>query len=113
MKYTVEVTAFAQADIDLAYGWLAVRTVHADVWLNGLQTQIEALSAFPTRCPLAPESREFREPVRQMLYGNSPNVHRVLFIVRKTVVYVVHVRHGARDAVMPEDIDFPPESATD
>ncbi len=71
MKYTVEVTAFAQADIDLAYGWLAVRTVHADVWLKGLQTQIEALSAFPTRCPLAPESREFREPVRQMLYGNS------------------------------------------
>lgn len=109
MKYSVRVTASAQADIDAAYAWLARRTLHADSWLHKLEGAIEGLTAFPTRCPLARESREFDEPVRQLLYGKSPHVYRVLFIVRSDVVYVLHVRHGARRTLAGSEVKFPAE----
>ncbi len=108
MKYTVRVTVSAQKDADAAYLWLAERTIHAVRWLDGLEKAIEDLSDLPTRWPLARESREFDEPVRQLLYGKSPHVYRVLFVVRADVVHVLHVRHGARQAMKGSEVVFPP-----
>ena len=112
MKYRVEVTAAAQSDAEAAYQWLAARTVHAARWFNGLVEAIESLDAFPTRWPLARESAEFDEPIYQLLYGKSPHVYRVLFIVREDVVYVLHVRHGARQAMKRGEVELPPERGT-
>ena len=109
MKYTVRVASSAQEDVDAAFSWLAERTVHAAGWLNGLEKAIEGLAEFPMRWPLARESGDFEEPIRQLLYGKSPHVYRVLFIVRKHMVYVLHVRHGAREALGQSDITLPPE----
>jgi hypothetical protein len=89
------VTVNAQADADAAYVWL--------------EKAIEGLSALPNRCPLARENREFEEPVRQLLYGKSPHVYRVLFIVRANVVSVLHVRTGARQALTDEQVILPPD----
>jgi plasmid stabilization system protein ParE len=108
VKYTVKVTTAAQKDAEAAYLWLAERTIHAQSWLNGLEEAIAGLAQLPTRWPLARESRDFDEPVRQLLYGKSPHFHRVLFIVRADVVHVLHVRHGARQALGRSDVVFPP-----
>ena len=110
MKYRVELTESARANVDEAHQWLAERTVHAAAWFNGLEAAIEGLSEFPNRCSLARESREFDEPVRQLLYGKRPHIYRVLFIVRRDVVYVLHVRHAARPALRRGDMIFPPDS---
>ena len=110
MKYRVELTNNAQQDVDAAYKWLAERTAHAADWLDGLLTAIEGLSELPTGRGLARESKEFTEPVRQLLYGKSPHVYRVLFIVRARVVYVLHVRHGARQAMERSQVVFPPNA---
>jgi hypothetical protein len=75
VKYQVKLTVRAQKDVDAAYQWLAGRTTHAGAWLNGLEKAIEGLSELPARWPLARESREFSEPVRQLLYGKSN--HRI------------------------------------
>jgi hypothetical protein len=91
---------------------LADRTVHAAGWFNGLVDAIEGLAVLSTRCPLARESGEFEEPVRQLLYGKSPHIYRVLFIVRSEVVYVLHVRHGARQALERGEMMLPPDSDT-
>lgn len=109
MKYTVRVTANAERDADAAYRWLAKRTSHAEKWIDGLEAAIEGLSEFLTRCPLARENNEFDDEVRQLLYGKSPHVYRVLFIVRNNLVYVLHVRHGARQALDRSKIILPPE----
>lgn len=109
MKYRVEVTASAQSDADAAYQWLAERTAHAAAWFNGLVDAVESLAEFPTRWPLARESGEFDEPIRQMLYGKSPHLYRVLFVVRADRVYVLHVRHGARQTMEPGELSFPAE----
>lgn len=109
MKYRVELTDSAKAEADAAYEWLAERTARAAGWFNGLVDAIESLGEMPTRCNLARESDEFEEPVRQLLYGKSPHVYRVLFIVRKDVVHVLHVRHAARQALSRGNVIFPPE----
>lgn len=95
MKYRVEVTATARSDAEAAYLRLAERTVHADGWFNGLVDAVEGVAELPTRWPLARESGEFDEPIRQLLYGKRPHIYRVLFIIRGERVYVLHVRHGA------------------
>ena len=71
MKYRVEITTSARSDADAAYQWLAERTLHAAAWFNGLVDAIEGLAELPTRWPLARESGEFDEPIRQMLYGKT------------------------------------------
>ena len=109
MKYRVLVAGSAQRNADEAYSWLAERTIHAGSWLDGLEEAIQGLEEFPLRWPLARESREFAEPVRQLLYGKTPHIYRVLFIVRKGVVYVLHVRHGARQQLGKGEVEFPLE----
>ncbi len=109
MKYRVLLTPTAQADADAAYEWLAKRTDRAVDWFNGLADSIESLSQLPARCKLAMESAEFDEPVRQRLYGKSPNVYRILFIIRSDVVHVLHVRHAARRTLLPGYVVFPPD----
>ncbi len=111
MKYRVELTRNGQAEADAAYVWLAARTMHAGAWFNGLVDAIEGLVEFPARWPKAPESAEFAEPVRQLLYGTAPHVYRVLFIVRGHVVYVLHVRHGALPALKAGEMTLPPAAA--
>ena len=108
MKYRVELTQSAHSDADAAYKWLAAQTGHATAWFDALMGAIESLAELPTRCPLARESGEFDEPVRQLLYRKSPHVYRVLFIVRSDVVYVLHIRHSARRALEPGEMILPP-----
>jgi len=68
VNYRVEVTHNAQAEADAAYRWLAERTAHAAAWFDGLEVAIESLAELPSRWPLARESEEVVEPVRQLLY---------------------------------------------
>ena len=110
MTYTIEVTSSAKQDITEAYSWLDERAPQfAAKWLDGLQAAIEGLSELPLRCPLARESRLFEEEVHQLLYGKRPTVYRVLFLIRRSKVYVLHVRHAARDDLTREDFVLPPD----
>jgi plasmid stabilization system protein ParE len=42
----------------------------------------------------------FEFEIRQLLYGN----YRLLFTVRDDAVVILHVRHGAREWMKPEDV---------
>jgi hypothetical protein len=53
----------------------------------------------------AVESEIFSEEVRQLLYGKSKNIYRVLFAIRDTTVYVLYVRHSARSPLTTDDLD--------
>jgi plasmid stabilization system protein ParE len=98
MDFRVELTNRAQRDIASLRDWLDAE--HAGGagarWLAALRESIDTLAALPTRCPLAPESREFPLEIRQLLYGRRPHVYRILFVVDGDVVHVLHVRHGRR-----------------
>lgn len=97
MKYRVEITATALAEVQEAYEWLAARSASAaHRWRAALLRAVDSLETFPERCPLAPEGDYLGAEIRQLLYGKRRGVYRILFQIRNNVVHVLRVRHGAR-----------------
>ena len=97
MTYKVIVLPSAQFELDEAYQWLLAETPqHAPVWYNGLLAALYSLEQLPGRCPLALESKDSREPVRQLLYGDKHHAYRILFTIRDETVLILHIRHAAR-----------------
>jgi plasmid stabilization system protein ParE len=109
VTYRIEVTEHAQQNADAAYEWLVQRGFQASEWFDGLDEAIASLAELPMRCGLARESAEFDEPVRQLLYGKIPHVYRVLFVVRTDIVYILHIRHRARQSLRGDELTVPPE----
>ena len=88
----VEITALAEADLATSYQRIREDSpTRAAEWRQGLLQAAQALEQFPQRCPLAPESGATLE-IRQLLYGR----YRVLFTVTRDTVYILHIRHSAR-----------------
>ena len=77
----------------------------ADLWFRGLMNSIATLQEKPRRCALAVEYDIFPEEVRQLLYGKSKNIYRVLFTIRDTTVYVLYVRHSSQALLTLEDLE--------
>lgn len=94
----VIVQAPAEADAEAVYLGIQKLAPHAAAeWFNGLVDAVESLSEMSERCPLTPETDEFVEEIRQLLYGS----YRILFTIRGEQVHVLHIRHQARDRWMP------------
>jgi plasmid stabilization system protein ParE len=88
----VEITALAEADLATIYQRIREDSpTRAAEWRGGLLQAAQALEQFPLRCPLAPESSAALE-VRHLVYGH----YRVLFTVTRDTVYILHIRHSAR-----------------
>lgn len=98
MAFRVELSDRAQADITAIYDWLRSQQAGdaGERWFVALREAISSLSSLPLRCPVAPESRESPVEVRQLLYGRTSHVYRILFAVEGDVVRVLHLRHGRR-----------------
>lgn len=97
------VTPQAEQDISAIYCYIRLDApVTALRWSKGIRASIKTLSWLPERSPLAPESKTFDEPIRQLLYGKgSRGTYRILFAVLKKTVFVLHVRHGSMDVLRP------------
>jgi plasmid stabilization system protein ParE len=105
MKFQVEVTESAQAQIEKYYDWYQENIPSfATPWLSKLFEALDTLKQLPNRCPRAPEHDEFREEVRQLLYGKRRNAYRILFTVQEDIVYVLHVRHYAEARLTAKEI---------
>jgi toxin ParE1/3/4 len=100
MAYRVEMTARATRDLDYLYQQIhAAESLAAARWYNGLEEAIYTLERFPRRCPVAPEARKAKRPMRHLLYGAKPHVYRVLYEIDEPhkAVRVLTIRHGAMD----------------
>ena len=96
----------AEVQIEQAYQlYREYNAEFADRWFRGLMNAIATLQEKPQRCALAVEHEIFPEEVRQLLYGKSKNIHRVLFTIRDTTVYVLYVRHTAQAPLTLDDLD--------
>jgi len=76
----------------------------ATKWLDGLYKTIDTLQTRPLRCSVAPESDKFPVEIHELLYGRRgkrTHKHRIIFTVRDDAVYVLYVRHTARDELEP------------
>lgn len=78
MKYTVEVTETAEAELDAAYRWLRDQysPEYAVRWRERLVEAIGTLETFPERCALAPEARAtIPVPTSAASYASAPQMH--------------------------------------
>ena len=55
-----------------------------------------SLAQFPQRWPLAPEHGRFAKDLRQLRYGRSHDVYRLLFIIQENPVHVIHIQRGTQ-----------------
>jgi len=106
MKYRIELAATAKADIRGQAQWLRqyISPAAATKWLDGLYKAIDTLQTRPLRCPVAAESDKFPAEIHELLYGRRgkrKHEHRIIFTLREGTVYVLYVRHTARDKLDP------------
>lgn len=104
MVYRVEITSRASSDlVDIYWRINAADSPQALAWFNGLENMIQSLGKQPRRGALTLESAR----LRQLLYGTNPDVYRVIYKIeeRAQIVYILHIRHGARAAFVPNEID--------
>lgn len=102
MSFRVELAERAIRDLRRLYG--EVRARHnpaASRWFDGLEARIAALADHPRRGGAVPEDVS----LRQLLYGRRPHVYRIIYEIDEEhgVVYVLHIRHGARAAMSEGD----------
>lgn len=106
MAFQVRTAKTADAQIEAAYLWLReYNPDYADQWFRGLMDTIASLQEKPRRCALALEHEVFSEEVRQLFYGKSKNIYRILFTIRKDTVYVLYVRHSSQALLVADEID--------
>ncbi|MBC7783203.1 MAG: type II toxin-antitoxin system RelE/ParE family toxin [Burkholderiales bacterium] len=104
MKYILIVQPLASADIQEHYQYLFERSPQAaSGWLVEIHKVIAELSEFAEWHPMAPEAGELEIPIRQLLHGRRGNKHRILYIIRKCEVHVLHVRHGKKKPLAKDD----------
>ena len=98
MRYRVNVTTRAAQDLDTIYQFIQAEHSHqAAIWFNGLNEALQSLSSLPHRASRVREA----STLRHLLYGNKPNVYRVIYSVDDTLktVTIVTIRHGARGQI--------------
>ncbi len=97
----VIITPNAADDLAVSWDWLRDRNPPAaNEWLTGIRETILGLGAMPDAHPIAPESRDFDQPIRRALYGKATR-WRIYYAVIDGAVQVLQVRHGRRSDWQP------------
>ena len=103
MRYRIELADSAKADLRETTRWLRDQGSQAvaEKWLTGLYKAVRTLETRPLQCPFAAENDKFPQEIRELIHGKRKNKYRIVFEILEDVVYVLHVRHGARDELEP------------
>jgi len=106
MQYRVIVAPEAETDLRSAASYIRRDNPRAArTWLKGARQRIKTLALFPERCPLAPESASFVEPIRELYYSHgNRGTYRILFVVLDNSVFVLYMRHGAMQPLKPDEL---------
>jgi len=105
MTYRVIIMPQAEHDLRTIHQYIGRNAPRAaNNWLKRARQAAGSLAHYPERCPLAPESTSFNEPIHQLLFGTgSRGTYRFLFTVVGNTVYVLHVRHGSMLPLSPNE----------
>jgi plasmid stabilization system protein ParE len=107
MAYRVDITKRAERDLEQIYLTIeADSSKQANIWFNGLERTVLSLDEHPARGAPIPEGAE----LRQLLYGRKGHRYRIIYAIDESssIVTVLHIRHGARNAVQPDAPDMHP-----
>jgi plasmid stabilization system protein ParE len=107
MTYRVIITPAAESDLRTAYRYIRAQAPRAARnWIRRARQTAKSLAHHPERCPTAPESASFDQPIRELFLGSgNRGTYRFLFVVfdEEKSVYLLHVRHGSMLPLSPEE----------
>ena len=104
MKFRVEITPSALADIEAVFAWIAAKAPRAaNRWKEGVFASIQSLDTMPMAHGLSPEAAFLRRQIRQMFYGKRGGVYRILYEVVGDKATVIGIRHGSRRFLHEEE----------
>lgn len=93
-EYRIEIKPTAEADLEKRYLQIAEESLqNALQWYLGIIEAIEKLDVLAKRCPIAPEDVDIQRSIRHLILGH----YRVLYIIDKNIIEVLHIRHGRMD----------------
>jgi hypothetical protein len=72
---------------------------------RSLSTALQRLDTNPQRCPRAREQRKVDIELREILFGKTPNVFRVIFMIDADTVRVLRIRRAQRRPLTRKQID--------
>lgn len=102
MGYRVELSRRAECDSEEAFLYIREQALlNAVRWWHGLEAKLRVLERMPESFALAPENQDTTVEVRQILYGH----YRILYTLRGSTVFVLTVRHGARQFMRAEELE--------
>jgi toxin ParE1/3/4 len=106
MRYRVELTAQAEAEIDRIFTWLSERSQDAaNRWYESFWNSAERLQTFPRSCGVAPENAKFGVELRQILFGTKRGrTYRALFVISDDVVRILCVRGPGERPLQSGDV---------
>lgn len=106
MTYQVRITAKAEQDVEGVLRWFREQTAMpaGEKWVARLLAKIETLEKNPQRCRFASEAAEVGIDLRELLIGRRRGIYRILFEIQGQTVYILHIRHSARDSLGKSDL---------
>lgn len=92
----------ADEDADSILEWLASHQAgdSAIRWFLAFEDAIVCFANFPQRCPLAPENQNSPSRCARCFTVIKPHVYRILFTQETDTVYILHIRHARRQALI-------------
>lgn len=108
MNFVVYVTDPAANDAFHIYQWLADRSPRgAASWKTAYRRALVRLQTTAASLGLAPETTEFDEELREMVFKTrSGHRYRLLFVIRGDAVQVARIRGPGQDLLSRDDINL-------
>jgi len=106
MAYRVVLTDKAEADVESVLKWFCDQraTDAGRRWYAQLIAKLHTLENHPERCPLAAESEDVCQEIREPRLGKRRHKYRILFKISRRSVVILRVWHGARNSITRDDV---------
>lgn len=110
MTFEVVLLPGAQGDIDEILTWIHRRSPEgALAWWRAWLTTVAELEQFADHFSLAPESAWHSQVILNRIFKTRRGKpYRVLFTIRSSIVYVLHVRGPGQDILKADELRKPP-----
>lgn len=106
MSYQVRILARAREDVEAYAAWIAERSPRgAARWVDAFEAALTRLESNPFVAPVASESEELGEEVRNIMFRTrGGRAFRALFVVVEDEVRVLRIRGPGQAPVTREEI---------
>jgi plasmid stabilization system protein ParE len=108
MRYRVTILRRARQDFNAIETWLAKRSPQgAASWVTRVDQALASLEEYPLAQPVAPESEEFAEEIRQNTFRTRVGrTYRALFLVVGEEVRILRIRGPGQDNIDADQVDI-------